>query len=278
MTSDVLVNGVFANTISIDDRGLNYADGLFETIRIRHAIPEFLDFHFSRLRRSCLRLSLQYDQARLSADVAALIKQASPELQCQSILKIVLTRGVGPRGYSARGIDGVNCIMTLAALPECSVKVTKGVAVRICETRLAINPVLAGMKHLARLENVLARTEWQDEAIAEGIMLDMEGRVVEATSANIFLLSGTVLKTPLLHRCGVAGVVRQVLMDKLASSQGLSVEECDITIDELLAAEGVLLTNSLIGIWPVANIGCHRKVISKKMLRLVAGLEALRGA
>jgi 4-amino-4-deoxychorismate lyase len=132
-----------------------------------------------------------------------------------------------------------------------------GVTTRICETPLGCNPRLAGIKHLNRLEQVLARSEWEDPAIQEGIMLDSDGHIIEGTMSNLFLISNNMLYTPDLSRCGVTGVMREVVIE-LANSLGISVKS--ITMHRSMLEEGdeLFLTNSLIGIWPVVR--CDDKV------------------
>jgi len=126
----------------------------------------------------------------------------------------------------------------------------EGVAVRLCETRLSCNPALAGIKHLNRLEQVLARAEWSEETIAEGVMLDTAGRMVEGTMSNLFLVRGGALVTPSLEQCGVAGVMRAQVMES-AAALGIPCHVTTVSLEEFSAAEGIFLTNSLFGIWPV---------------------------
>jgi 4-amino-4-deoxychorismate lyase len=123
---------------------------------------------------------------------------------------------------------------------------------------LAEQPTLAGIKHLNRLEQVLARAEWSDPAIAEGLMLDQSSRLIEGTMSNVFLVRGGVVYTPRLHRCGVAGIVRELVLQRLAA-ECAPVREADLTLDDVSAADEVFLTNSLIGIWPVLKIDCLYK-------------------
>jgi len=125
-----------------------------------------------------------------------------------------------------------------------------GVRMRICDIRLGEQPLLAGMKHLNRLEQVLARAEWDDPAIAEGVLCDSHGRVVSATMANLFAVVDGALLTPVLDRCGVAGVARA---EVLAACPQARVGE--LTLDELRNASEVFLSSSVRGILPVCSLG-----------------------
>jgi 4-amino-4-deoxychorismate lyase len=158
---------------------------------------------------------------------------------------------VGERGYapppSPRVTRIVNAATAPAPYPDWYVH---GIRVRFCDTRLAIQPALAGLKHLNRLEQVLARAEWSDIDIAEGLMLDIEGRVVCATAANLFAVIDGQLLTPSLDRCGVAGVARAELL-----AREPRVRVCDLSVEETMRADELFLTSSVRGIVPVTRVG-----------------------
>jgi 4-amino-4-deoxychorismate lyase len=164
----------------------------------------------------------------------------------RTVLKLVLTRGAGGRGYAPPRAAVPNLVWSLHEAP---VLQREGIAVRWCELRLSQQPVFAGLKHLNRLENVLARAEWDDPGIAEGLLLDAAGRVVGATTANLFVARGGKLLTPRVHRCGIAGVARAWVMRRML------VEETDLDVHQIESADELFLTNSLRGILPVARLG-----------------------
>ena len=116
--------------------------------------------------------------------------------------------------------------------------------------------LLAGLKHLNRLEQVLARAEWQDTAYAEGLLCDTSGRVIEGVFSNLFLIKDGELITPDLSRCGVAGVMRAEILQQ-AQSLGISQTVRDVSYAELVAADEVFVCNSLYGIWPVCALATH---------------------
>jgi 4-amino-4-deoxychorismate lyase len=121
----------------------------------------------------------------------------------------------------------------------------------------AENPSLAGIKHLNRLDNVLARAEWQDDSAAEGLMLNQAGNLIEATASNIFIVRNRELLTPELSRAGVAGVTRRIICEQLAPAMKLAIIETRLSIHDLEGADEVFICNSINGIWPVTRLLDH---------------------
>ncbi len=246
----ILVNGVATSHIDALDRGLHYADGLFETIAVRNGNPELWTEHLFRLEAGCRRLNLAMPSPTvLLEEVGGVVPAVG-----RAVAKIVITRGSGGRGYRPPEPAQPCRLVVGAPWPDYpSHWPMRGVRVRRCHTRLGITPSLAGMKHLARLEQVMARAEWTDPDIAEGLMLDPEGRVAEGTMTNLFVLLDGELVTPRMDRCGVAGVMREAVM-KLAKVEDVPCREGELDWPELADADEVFLTNSLIRIWPVRMI------------------------
>lgn len=265
----ILVNGKAIDGLSVLDRGLQYGDGLFETLRIHEELPQFWDRHMFRLARGCERLQMPAPPLEQLTDEARQLCEARQS----GVLKIIFTRGGGGRGY--RPPDEVHPSRIVAWFPSPHYPADyarKGVAVRMCDTRLGINPSLAGLKHLNRLEQVLARAEWRDPAVHEGLMRDVEGRVVEGTMSNVFAVRDGCLLTPDLSRCGVAGVMREVVLE-LAAKLAVPVQECSLEVEALMSAQEVFLTNSLIGIWPVRRLAERDYAVGPVTQRLAAALE-----
>ena len=236
------------------DRGLEFGDGLFETIAIRGGAPRLLERHLARLAGGCARLAITPPpSAALRAELAR--AAATPGT---GLVKLIVTRGEGGRGY-APGAAGPahRHVLALPARPRPAAWPDAGVEVRACTTRLAEQPLLAGLKHLNRLEQVLARGEWTDPAIAEGLMLDVHGRLVCGTMTNVFTVLGQELVTPALGRAGVAGVMRAALLEAFRA-HGERVTERDVDPAELATAREVFLSNALIGVWPVRALGALR--------------------
>lgn len=231
-----------AAPIPIDDRGLAYGDGLFETVLLRDGKPLLWAQHKARLRRGCQVLGMPVpEEARLDA----LVERAGAGLK---VLKLILTRGSGGRGYSAPKLSAPRLLWQITDFSPQVPYWTEGVRVRLCYLRLGIQPALAGLKHLNRLENVLARNEWHDPDVVEGLLCDSQGKLIEATSMNLFWYRHGVWETPLLNGCGVAGTLREALM------QRLSIAEVTLGPEVLQEAESVWLGNSVQGLWPVVRL------------------------
>jgi 4-amino-4-deoxychorismate lyase len=249
-------NGSSANAVALANRGFAYGDGLFETIKVCGGRPQFLAEHWRRLRRDCARLQLSVDFSVLQFETERALRTRR-----DGILKIMITRGAGARGYaSTPSIGAERWLLFYPQQFDRDAREREGVAARICRQRLAEQPTLAGIKHLNRLEQVIARAEWSDSAIAEGLMLDNVGRLIEGTMSNLFLVRDNKVYTPRLHRCGVAGVMREIILYKLAP-RCVSVIETDLLLDDLYSADEVFISNSIIGILPVRKIECLHKPV-----------------
>lgn len=254
----VLVNGRPVDTISALDRGLHYGDGLFETIAVHGGKPQHFDRHWQRLLDGCRRLAIQApDEHDLIAESLALCEKYE-----RAVLKIILTRGCGGRGYRAlpagpnhhRENGWATRILLLYDWPRYSPDYhDHGIRMRICQTRLSRNPVLAGIKHLNRLEQVLARSEWDDPAIGEGLMLDTDEYVIEGTMSNLFVVAGGTLVTPDLSNCGIRGVMRETILH-YARREGIATRVATMSVSELDEADEIFICNSIIGIWPVRQL------------------------
>jgi 4-amino-4-deoxychorismate lyase len=243
------INGVAVDCIDSSDRGLLYGDGLFETMAVTHGRVSSWSRHMTRLLAGCERLGIALDTMQLAQEVDELLAGTG-----QGVLKAIVTRGSGGRGYRTPDKAVPRRILQLHPWPDFPATAREtGVAVRLCTTRLCQNPLLAGIKHLNRLEQVLARREWHDPQIAEGLLLDADGWLVEGTMSNLFLVRDEVLLTPDLRRCGVAGIMRSMILE-LAERHSLTVKIRALDLEYLQAADEVFLCNSLIGIWPVIAV------------------------
>ncbi|MBD8898226.1 aminodeoxychorismate lyase [Rhodanobacter sp. DHG33] len=243
----MLVDGQPQGRVDALDRGLLYGDGLFETIRFVDGMAPLWPRHMQRLAESCERLRLP------APDAGLLWREAQSTVQglADAVLRITLTRGVGARGYAMPGAPHVTRIVAAFAMPEVATAAYRdGVRLHLCETRLAEQPLLAGIKHLNRLEQVLARAEWNDPAIAEGVVCDLHGHAISATAANLFAVIDGVPVTPRVNRCGVAGVLRAELLAVMPQAQVR-----DLLLTECLAAGELFLSSSVRGILPVQAVG-----------------------
>lgn len=247
----VLINGRRGGVLDASDRGLQFGDGVFETIAVRDGRPEFWTEHMERLREGLQRLGIAFQDPETLLSEAMTVARGTDG---PGVLKIIVTRGPAGRGYAPSPEGRPTRVVALhPAPPDIGERRRRGVRVRWCRTRLATNPALAGIKHLNRLEQVLARAEWNDPDIAEGLMLDTSGRVIAATACNLFVARGGVLITPDLTDCGVAGIMRRVMMER-AHANGLDVTVRDLAPGDVTSADEIFLTNSLVGVWPVARL------------------------
>ncbi|HEX7369831.1 MAG TPA: aminodeoxychorismate lyase [Rhodanobacteraceae bacterium] len=245
MTARMLVDGIAGAQVSALDRGLAYGDGLFETVRMLHGAAPLWSRHMARLQVGCERLQLSVpDIARLADECATVARDLA-----DAVVKITLTRGVGTRGYSPVGAT-LTRIVAAFPLPNLPADWYRdGIRVRCCGLRLAAQPRLAGIKHLNRLEQVLARAEWIDPDVVEGLLFDQDDNLVSATAANTWVgLNGRLL-TPPIERCGVTGVLRAALLDVMPG-----VEIRAIAKDDLMRADEIFLTSSVRGVLPVRAV------------------------
>ena len=256
----MLINGVYSHQIDPADRGFQYGDGLFETIAIVNGQAVFLDQHLERLQKDCHRLKIPYPSTELlTLEVEQLAKNAG-----KAVLKIILTRGVGGRGYRQPDPIKTTRVLSIHPYPDYpdSYK-NQGIHARFCDIRLGLNPALAGIKHLNRLEQVLARSEWSDTAIQEGVMLDFNDHVIEGTMTNLFYIKDNRIYTSALNLSGVSGIMRSIIIMRCAQHQ-LTVIEHDFNQEALLAADEIFVCNSIIAIWPVTQLaGIHLPVGQK---------------
>ena len=245
------VNGRPAAQVSALDRGLHYGDGLFETMACLNGRPRFLGLHLNRLADGCARLGLPPpDTAALEGQVRAIAQGPG-----RAIVKLIVTRGRAlARGYGLSGQEEpTHVLLRYPWAGEDAVAAAQGVRVRIGTLKLGENPALAGLKHLNRLEQVLARAECSDPQLAEALLFSSSGALVCGTMSNVFLVHGGQLATPRLDRCGVAGVMRAVV-GGLAPGCGIHFQERRLEGKDLEAAEEIFLTNALTGIRPVREL------------------------
>ncbi len=245
----ILLNGKPQDVIPATDRGLHYGDGVFETLAFRNGKARFWTAHMERLLDGCSRLNIpRPDLAQLHDEVALAAEGCE-----QAVIKLIVTRGSGGRGYRPPASPEPQRLIMRFPWPDHAVP-EEGITLRYCQTPLACNPRLAGIKHLNRLEQVLARSEWDDDSVHEGLMFDPDGHVIEGTMSNLFAVRDGVLLTPDLTRCGVAGVMRRQVIS-LAKKLGIACQFEQMVPFELERMDELFVTNSIIGIWPVARLG-----------------------
>jgi 4-amino-4-deoxychorismate lyase len=260
--SIIIVNSQQQTSLPATDRGLAYGDGVFETMKVAGGDISLWHYHYERLLDGLHRLFIEIDpQAflqHMNTSLESVRQRQQMHPQEQGVLKLIVTRGDGHRGYMPTQGGSATLISIYKPLPdtffnENEDRQQNGVGVHICKERLAVSSSLAGIKSLNQLPYVLASRERQTLAAQEGLLLDHDDNVIEATARNLFLVKNNVLYTPLTDQCGVAGVMRRLIIDVVAAQVGVMVKEAHITLSMLKHADEVFLSNSVSGIWPVVN-------------------------
>ncbi len=249
----ILINGGISAQLAANDRGLSYGDGVFRTMLMRAGKINNWSMHYAKLAKDCMQLALTCpDKLLFENDILYLAAQQD------GVIKLTVTRGVGVRGYAPTAGVPVTRISTWSALPPHPQHAhDMGIRARWCQLRLGRQPLLAGVKHLNRLENVLARAEWQDADILEGLLLDEAGHVIGGTMSNLFIIKGRQLYTPDLTACGIAGVTRDRILAG-AGSLGLTACITQLSAADVQTADEVMVVNSVIGVWQVRELADKR--------------------
>lgn len=244
-----LINGSSDQKVNVLDRGLQYGDGLFETILIEVGRPIFIDEHLARLENGCNILGFgTLEKTLIHQEIQQLIANKK-----YGIVKIVLTRGTGERGFLPPNSPKLTRIISFDEKAESILGYQQDVMLGICNTRLSRQPLLAGIKHLCQIERVLARSEWGDISINECLMLDTEDCVIEGTMSNLFIVKDGVLMTPELTQCGINGIMRNFILSS-ADKQNKTYQIKNLTLLDVLQADEVFMTNSLMPIWSVSKL------------------------
>ena len=262
-----LVNGQ-ATGLDPADRGLAYGDGVFETMAALDGRIRWLDLHLDRLEEGCRRLEIPSPpRSLLTEEIDAHCPRTG-----RAVVKLIVTRGPGARGYLPPDPASPTRVLAILPWPEHPDSYYRdGISVRTCHLKLGENPALAGIKHLCRLEQVLAQLELRGAAVQQGLLLDAGGFVAGGTASNVFAVGRAELSTPSLTRCGIKGVMRRVVLEA-ARTLGIRAEERDVTPAELQSADEVFMTNSLFGIWPVTSLDGRRFSVGPTTERLMAYL------
>lgn len=265
------INGISAEYISVLDRGFHYGDGLFETIACTERKLQFWDEHISRIHDGAKALNIESpSSATLLSDISRLIS----DRQSNHVVKIMLTRGKSDRGYKYPGSQNITRVVFVNDWPDHLDMSKKGARLCFCKHPISINPMLSGIKHLNRLDNILARNEWNDE-FHEGLMSDVNGNIIEGTMSNVFGIRNGALYTPSLDQSGVSGVIRKQIID-IAKTLNIPLHISHLSKNDICSMDEVFITNSIIGLWPVSMIndvsfklGDTTRVFYKELQKLI---------
>lgn len=248
-----LINGQDIATLAISDRSIHYGDGLFETIALKHGVMSFWSDHYQRLISNCERLKILKPSEALLLDEINIVKQTKE----QAVIKIILTRGNGERGYPIPETIKSKRIVQCYPYPQYPESYYKeGIRTRFCTTPVCENTALAGIKHLNRLDNVMASSEWNEEVIAEGFMCNAKLEVIQGTKSNLFCVRENILYTPDLTKSGILGIMRAHVLH-WAGQQQWPIKIAPISRDALLSSDEIFICNSIFGIWPVNELEGH---------------------
>ena len=258
MDATTLVNGQPSNTLDVSDRGLAYGDGVFETIALSQGQVQLWHGHKQRLVTGLIALRIVTDEASALTLVSSIVADIKTAYLLfahpQGVIKLTITRGGGGRGYIAPNSPIPTRIVSIMPWPLGRGHLSSGgVRVRLCQHRWSANTALAGVKHLNRLDQVMARNEWSDDNIHEGIMLNQAGGVISGVMSNLFIEIDGALITPKLDQCGINGTMAQIV-HIIAKQCGISLVQQEVTLEMLLHADAVFMTNSLNGMWPIVEL------------------------
>lgn len=255
-----------------DDRGLSYGDGLFETMLADGGRIRWLDYHLDRLAEGCRRLAIEpLEREQAVAEILRRVPGAGT-----SVVKLLLTRGCGPRGYAPPADPVVN-VMIRATPFEVGTGYFKPVRAALLALRLSESEILAGIKHLCRIEQVLAQLELRSRALEEGVLLSRSGKVVGCTSSNLFLIRDAEVLTPKIESAGIAGVMRRVVIEACGLA-GIDVREADIDVPMLSQAVGLFQTNALIGIREIVELDGRSLCAGARLGRIREAVRELADA
>jgi 4-amino-4-deoxychorismate lyase len=260
MTSLVYIDGQASAVLAVTDRATQYGDGLFETMHWRAGQLLRLDKHLNRLQRGCRVLSIPFDQVQITRQLdiflAALAHSTS---QQELVVKLIISRGSGGRGYTPSADPVTRTIISSHPMPARLGEFREqGIDSILCAHRLSNNPLLAGIKHLNRLDQVLGSAELQRvsgqlSALSEGLMLDQQGHVVEGTRSNLFLIRNDELLTPELDQAGVAGIMRHYVLG-IAGDRQWPVIINRILPQDLASVDSAFICNSILGVLPLRRL------------------------
>lgn len=273
----VLLNGQKTTQTSINDRGLLYGQSVFETIAIKNGQACLLDLHLTRLFAGCKTLGIPLEQDILSNELGAFLKNISKTKANKAVVRLTVTMGEGGRGYLDPEAPNISRILSLHDYPNHpSSYWQNGIELGLSSVKLASQPLLAGIKHGNRLEQIMARRLWEPHW-QEAILCDYNDNVIEATQSNIFIVKDGIIKTPELTESGVSGVMREHII-RLAEQLGLEVQLVSLSVSELLNADELFVTNCLIGIWPVKrfqNTVFNKFNVSSTLLKSIISNEVI---
>jgi 4-amino-4-deoxychorismate lyase len=256
LQSSIWLDGSEVDALPLPDRGLYFGDGLFETLLLKDGRPLFLEFHLNRLSAGLSALKFPECLPQLEAALAPVLQaaQAYPWMA----LRLTVTRGDGPRGYAPPAEAKPRVIANATPLSADPAIMLPAATVKTAAIRWSAQPVLAGLKHLNRLEQVLAAAEAREAGVDEVLMQDQAGSAISVSAGNLFAVVDGGIATPLLNSCGIAGTRRRLILEHWAPQLGLDVMERPLTKSLLDSASELFFTNSLVGVRSIGQLNARQ--------------------
>ena len=253
--ASVWLDGVPGSALPLPDRGLDFGDGLFETLLLENGRALFRQAHLERLRVGLAALALPDCSSTAEQHLERVCADIVSRGWRWAALRITVTRGAGERGYAAPAQVTPRIIITASPMQHDCRQMPQPAALVFADLRLSSEPFLAGVKHLNRLEQVIAATQARQAQADESVLLDHSGRVVSVAAGNLFFVVGKELVTPPLAACPIHGTRRRLVIEQLAPALGLDIREARVDSEFFSSCDEVFFTNSLQGLRPVKTLG-----------------------
>lgn len=248
------INGAEAEYIAVSDRAMQYGDGCFSTILVEQGKPRLWPLHQARFEKTLAALSIPMPDW---LTVQQQVERLAANFVSKGVVKVLISRGSGGRGYSPTGCESPSVVISHSPFPKHYHGWQQvGIELGVCQQALGLSPMLAGFKHLNRLEQVLLKQEIESCNWADAVVCDVLGQVVETSASNIFWRKGNTIFTPDLSMAGVCGVMRSHVMT-LIKSTPYCLEIVKSPLDALLCADEVFITNALMALVPINQINEH---------------------
>lgn len=250
----IWLDGARSTSLPLPDRGLAFGDGLFETLLVHWGRPLYLDLHLERLQCGLGILGFPECIDSVERQLVAVLGEAPIAKEPWVAMRITVTRGDGPRGYAPPEIAQPRVLLQANPLARDCAQMSPAANLAVASLHLSSQPTLAGIKHLNRLEQVLAAREAALAGLDEILLLDVDGHVNSVAAGNIYVLREGCIFTPVIDLCGVAGTRRRLMLQQWAGAVGLEIRETRLTLQDVLGAQEVFYSNSLQTVRPVARI------------------------
>ena len=248
------INGVREESVSAADRGLEFGDGLFETMRYYRGNIIALDFHLMRLETGLKRLSFPDSSSRVLSDLKIVIEHLSSLGNENVIVRITVTRGAGPRGYEPELSPSVNIIIKASAINSTPIEQSLPLKTGTADFRLSIQSGLAGIKHTNRLEQILGSLEKKHKNLDELLLLNIEDTPISFISGNLFIRESKTLLTPILQSNGIEGTRRNLILSQLAADCGYSAFERNLSKERIASSDELIFCNTIHGIRAICRL------------------------